>query len=519
VADATPPAGEPTGDELERVAVAAYLAGDDHASTAAWEQAHTRFATVGQPSDAARCAFWSGLAHLLRGDHGPAAGWLARAGRYAEEDGPDCPTAGLLLVPAFLRSLGAGDCAEAHDIADAMLAIGRRTGDHDVLGFGLLCSGEALVALSRPSEGLRSLDEAMVSVTAGELSAVASGIIYCAVIETCVDVFDLRRAAEWTDALDRWCAAQPGLVPFRGQCLVHRSQVLQARGAWADAAEEANRACERLAATAHPAVGTALYQLGEVHRVRGELAEAEAAYRQASHHGRDPEPGLALLRLAAGEVDAAVAAVERALETTHGRREHLAALTAAVDVFLAAGRIEDARQIAADLQARAQAEAPLPVAAHAGFARAGVALADGDAVAARDGFRAASDTWLALGVPYEAARCREQLGLARRQLGDADGADLDLDVALAAYEDLGAVLDAARVRAARGEPSAPIGGLSSRELQVLRIVATGATNREVAAALTISEHTVARHLQNIYLKLGLSSRAAATAYAHTNGLV
>lgn len=510
---------DPLAAELEDAAVAAFLAGDDAASTAAWEQAHSRFGTAGQPADAARCAFWSGLAHLLRGEQGQAAGWLARAGRCAEEAGPDCPTAGLLLVPAFLGKLGAGDAAGAHGIAEAILAIGRRTGDGDVLGFGQLSSGEALVALGRLSDGVRCLDEAMVAVTAGELSPIASGIIYCAVIEVFVDVLDLRRAAEWTEALDRWCAARPGLVPFRGQCLVHRSQVLQASGAWVDAMAEASRACEHLIATAHPAVGNALYQLGEVHRVRGELVEAEAAYREASRHGHDPEPGLALVRLAAGDVAAAVAAVDRALDGTRGRREHLAALVAAAEVFVVAGRVEDALQAATELQARADADAPLPVAAHASFARARVALADGDAAVARDGFRAASDAWLALGVPYEAARCREQLGIARFQLGDTDGADLDLDVALAAYEELGAVLDAERVRSARTRPRATVGGLSDREVEVLRIVATGATNRDVAETLSISEHTVARHLQNIYVKLGLSSRAAATAYAHTNGLV
>lgn len=510
---------EPLAAELEDAAVAAFLAGDDAASTAAWEQAHSRFAAAGRPADAARCAFWSGFAHLLRGEVGQAEGWLARAGRCADEAGPDCPTAGLLLVPAFLGALHGGDAAAALGIAEAVIAIGERTGDNDVLGFGRLATGEALVGLGRPDEGLRCVDEAMVAVTAGELSPIASGIIYCAVIEVCVDLLDLRRAAEWTDALDRWCAARPGLVPFRGQCLVHRSQVLQATGAWVDAIAEASRACERLAATSHPAVGNALYQLGEVHRVRGELDEAEVAYRNASRHGRDADPGLALVRLAAGDVTAAVTAAERALDGTRGRREHLAAVVAAADVFLAAGRLDDARRAADELQATADAGAPPPVAAYAVFARAGVALLGGDAAAARDGFRAAADAWLALGVPYEAARCREQLGRARQRLGDTDGAELDLEVALAAYDELGAVLDAERIRTQRTEGRPNVGGLSSREMEVLRIVATGATNRDVAVSLSISEHTVARHLQNIYVKLGLSSRAAATAYAHTHRIV
>jgi DNA-binding CsgD family transcriptional regulator len=504
---------------IEDVAIGAYLRGDDGGSADAWERAHTRFAAEGRTADSARCAFWAGFAHMLRGEHGPASGWLARARRCAEDAGSDCPTWGLLLVPDFLQALGSGAATDAGAIADRILEAGRRTGDPDVLGFGLLCSGEARVALGHLDEGMQLLDEAMVGVTSGELSPIASGIVYCAVIETCVDTFDLRRASEWTDALDRWCDAQPVGLPFRGQCMVHRAQVLGARGAWADAVAEASRAYERLAAAAHPAAGTALYQLGELHRVRGDLREADDAYRRAHQHGCDPEPGLALLRLAAGDIAGAVSAIQRALSEASGRRGHVALLPAAAEIFLAAGQVEQAQRAVVALLELTASGAPLPLSAMAHYADAALALAAGEPQRAGEGFRSAREIWLAVGVPYEAARCREQLGMARRRLDDADGAGIELAAALADFEALGATLDVARIGAAITPAPAPPGGLSRREVQVLRVVATGATNREIAAALSISEHTVARHLQNIYAKLGLSSRAAATAYAHANGLV
>jgi DNA-binding CsgD family transcriptional regulator len=310
--------------------------------------------------------------------------------------------------------------------------------------------------------------------------------------------------------LTAWCAGQPDLVPYRGQCLLHRAELLQLHGAWPEAMAEARQAYARfLQPTGHPAAGAAAYQEAELHRLRGEAAEAEKAFRRASRLGREPQPGLALLRLAQGQVAAARAAIRRVLDEASDRHDRCRLLPAATEIALAAG----------DLPAAEELDAPLLRAA-AASARGAALLGRGDARSALAELRSAFAAWQELEAPYEAARAREGIGLACRTLGDQDSAAMELDAARWAFRRLGAATDLARVEAPGvAAPAEAAGGLTAREVQVLRLVATGRTTRAIAAELVLSERTVDRHLSNIFAKLGVPSRAAATAWAYEHGLI
>ena len=515
-------------EDLERLATAAYLAGHDQESADIWTRAHQARLQVDEPERAVRCAFWLGFGLILRGDVAQGSGWMARARSLVEERQLDCVEGGYLLVPAALMAMGGGDHATAHDLFVEAGSSGRRFGDADLEALGRLGCGQALLRMGRTAEGLGLFDLAMVSVTAGELSPVVAGIVYCAVIDECQQALDVRRAQEWTEALNRWCDSQPGLVAYRGQCLVHRSQVMQLHGAWREALEEARRARERLTEPPHPAIGMAHYQLGELHRLRGELADAEEAYRRANEGGQPPQPGLALLRLAQGRTDAAIAAIERAVDEAPDHVTRARMLPAAVEIMLADGRIDDARSTADEL-ARLAAGVGAPylhaAAAHSGGA---VRLAEGEPKAALEALREAWRKWQDLQAPYEAAQARILIAVACRTVADHDSAELECDAARRAFDELGAAPALARLEelfgaagngGGRGPGRHPGLEVTSRELEVLRLVAGGRTNREIAEELVISEKTVERHLSNIFTKLGVSNRAAATAYAYDHNLV
>jgi DNA-binding NarL/FixJ family response regulator len=360
----------------------------------------------------------------------------------------------------------------------------------------------------------------MTGVVAGEVGPIATGLIYCAVVETCHEIFDLRRAHEWTLALSDWCTSQPELVPYRGQCLVHRAELMQQSGDWGGAMQEVRLACRRLSVPpGQPALGRAMYQLAELHRLRGEVDEAEAAYRQASECGHYPQPGLALLRLAQGRVPAAAAAIRGAVDELTDRLDRARVLMACVDIALAADDVAAARAAAEELTDDAAAlDAPFLRAA-AGQARGAVLLAEDEPRRALDSLREAAEGWRGLHGRYDGARTRVLVGLARRVLGDDDTAQLELDGARAVFLELGADPDVERIDRLTRRPGPGAGGLSPRELEVLRLVATGRTNHAIAADLVLSERTVARHVSNIFTKLGLSSRSAATAYAYEHDLV
>lgn len=498
----------------------AQLVGRDDESARLWERVHQERLRIGDSAPAARSAFWLALGFMERGEMARAGGWLARARRILDDADLDCAEQGYVRIPAGLRHLEGGDSKLALDVFGEVVSIGERFGDADLIALGRLGRGQGLIRLGDTAEGATQLDEVMVGVTAGEVSPVVAGIVYCAVIEACQEMFDLRRAQEWTSALSDWCEAQPDLVPFRGRCLVYRAEIMQLRGAWREAIDEAQRAYERLSdPPGQPAVGAAYYRQGELHRLRGAVSDAEEAFRRAGETGRRPEPGLALLRLAQGRVDAAATAIRHALNEARDTAARALLLSAAVEIFLAANDRPGARGAADELDdISAQFGAPLLRAA-AAQANGAVMLAEGVAQDASGLLREALAAWRALDAPYEVARVRVLLAGAARALGDPETASSQMETARQAFERLGATPDLARLGGdARGGVEAP-GGLTPRELQVLSLVATGMTNRAIAANLTISEKTVARHVSNIFGKLGISSRAAATAYAYEHDLV
>jgi DNA-binding CsgD family transcriptional regulator len=516
-------AAEPlSAPDLESLAVAAYLAGRDQESAAAWERAHQEYLRLGNLTRAVRCGHWLSMALFLRGETARGGGWIARCQRLLDSVDGDCAERGFLLLPAAFAALFDGGAAAAYGIFEQAVAIGERFAEVDLVAIARHGQGQALIRQGHLVEGVGLLDEVMTSVTAGEVGPITAGIIYCAVVETCQEILDLRRANEWTVALTDWCAGQPELVPYRGQCLVHRSEVMQQAGEWSEAMAEARTACARLAEpTAHPALGRAMYQVAELHRLRGELAEADDAYRRASEAGHYPQPGLALLRLAQGRAVVAAAAIRGAVEQTNDFFARTRLLAPCVEVMLATGDVAGARKAAEELTSSVGG-IPAPVLrALAAHARGSVSLAEGNPAAALSDLTRADDSWRSLQLTYERARTRVLIGLARRELGDADTAELDLDGARSAFVRLGATTDLDRLDRLLSTPAeGPAAtGLSPRELEVLKLVATGRSNQAVAAELVLSEKTVARHLSNIFAKLGLSSRSAATAYAYEHHLV
>jgi DNA-binding CsgD family transcriptional regulator len=421
-------------------------------------------------------------------------------------------------VPHIFRFTATGDHAAAQAAAAEVAEIGDRYKDRDLSALGRNLEGRALIRQGRLVEGLPLLDEAMVAVTSGDLSPVVTGLVYCDAISSCQQSYALDRAREWTTALNAWCLAQPQLVPFAGACLIHRSEIMQLGGAWPEAIEEARRASSRLSQSRPADAGRAFYQEGELHRLRGEVTEAEHAYAMASERGCDPHPGLALLRVAQGRVDLAAAASRRALSATTDPLQRTRLLPAHVEIMLAASDLAEARLAAAELSALAEGFGMEVLGAMAQHAKGAVTLAEGDARGSIDPLRRAQEVW-------QRARIRLLMARAFQTLGDIDGTLLELDAARKIFVQLGAVPDVVATEAmaspARTGAASTVDahGLSARELEVLRLVAAGKTNKVIASELFLSEKTVDRHVSNIFVKLDVPSRAAATAWAYQHHLV
>jgi len=500
--------------DLAIQSTAALMLGRDDEAIAILDRAHRRFLDDGEVLRAVRAATWIGLNLAYRGAVGPASGWLSRAQRLLDDHPQETAEHGYLMLPLVLRHEASGEYDAGAAVAREAAAVGRRFGDRDLFALSIHSEGHLLVRAGEVERGLALLDEAMLTATSGELSPFVVGIVYCGVILACQEVYEVGRAREWTQVLTEWTDRQRDLVAFTGRCLIHRAEIMQLGGSWPDALAEVQRAGERFSATDNAAAGVARYRQGELLRLLGDFDAAEEAYRAASLAGWEPQPGLAQLRLAQGQGTAALAAIRRASAELHDPLKRAALLPAHVEIALAEDEVEEARAACLELGGLAARYESAMLGAMAAYARGAVALADDDARSALADLRAAQQLWLELDAPYEVARTRALIGQACASLGDAESGELELEAARETFRRLGAAPDLKRLTS-----STATHGLSARELEVLQLVAKGKSNREIAAELVISEHTVARHLQNIYRKLRLSSRAAATAFAFERDLV
>ena len=407
------PAGELsiTGDsssdpfQLVESAKACLLVGKEREGLEMLARAHQSFLSIGEMRPAARCAFWLGFIALLAGDVAQASGWLSRAERTLEGDS-ECVERGYLFLPVGYRSVHEGEPLKAYDAFAQAGTIGRQFGDSDLVALALQGQGRSLIRQGEIARGVALLDEAMVAVTAGEVSPLTAGGVYCSVLDACGEIFDLRRAQEWTSALERWCASQPDIVPYRGHCMVRRAEILQLHGAWDDAMVEARQACARFSQPPRVEAGGAFYRLAELHRMRGEFDEAERAYREAGRWQRIPQPGMALLRLAQGQIEAANSSIRRIAQEVRDIGQRARVLDAYVEIVLAAKDIAASRAAAQELQEIARRfNAPLVHAISERATRA-VLLAEHNAREALDQLRRSWNLWCEFDAPYEAARTR-----------------------------------------------------------------------------------------------------------------
>jgi ATP/maltotriose-dependent transcriptional regulator MalT len=485
----------------------------------AMQRAYQAELQAGDRAAAAKCAFWLAMVLLSSGELAVGSGWVAREERLLAQIPGDTVDHGYVLFHHMFGHINGGEFGPAFELAQRVDEYGRRFGEPDLLALGLHSQGRILFYSGKVPEGLALLDEAMVGLAAGEVSPVVAGVIYCSTIEACQELSDFRRVAEWTTALSRWCDQQPGLLTFTGQCAVHRGQVMRVRGTYDEALAEFDVAKERYRALGNVGfAGLAMVERGTVLRILGRLAEAAAAFDEAIEYGQDPQPELAMLWLAQGRVDAAVGAVRRLLAEPRDPVHRAQLLPAAVEILLAAGEVEESGALVVELEGIAASFGCATVTARAGQAAGAVAIARGGAASAAPVLRRVMHDWASLKAPYEGAQARVLLGRALRAMGDEESARAELAAARRAFTELGAAPAEQAVDQLIGPVARP-GGLSPREVEVLRLVASGKSNPQIASALFLSEKTVARHLSNIFTKLEVSSRTAAAAFAFEHGLV
>ncbi len=503
-------------DRLDIAAEALWWLGHLDRCIASREEAYACYESLGESLSAGRCAVRLWEHHSMNVRPAIAGAWLRRARRALESAPQSAEYCSLVLREAEVAH-GAGELDHAASLAAGALVLARVLGSRDLEAEALQTTGRILIDAGRLADGLGHLDEAMLLAVEGRLSAYSTGKVYCSLISACESLGDLRRAAEWTDATARWSEKHP-LAMWPGICRVHHAALLQLRGDWVGAEREARQACVELDGFHVPNVAAGYVEIAEIRRRLGDLDGAEAAFAKAEELCGHQSPGLALLRLAQGRIDAASGTITRMLaEETWNHLARAKLLPARVQIAVAAQDLDAAadavvelEQIAADYESPALRAAALS-------ARGRLLLAQGEAGAACASLHEALKRWQELEVPYEVATARLLLGQACRNSGDEDSAVRSFTSAAAIFDRLGAATDARHLRDLT-TPSALPAGLTAREAEVLSLVASGQTNKEIASVLFLSERTVARHLSNIFTKIGVPSRTAAAAFAYENNL-
>ena len=502
--------------DLELLANVALLRGEPPASIDAWSRAYSAHLAHEDSAGAVRSAGWLALLLIELGDFTNCVVWAARAVRIANTLADPGALGGFARLAPAVAQLGSGDPVEARRMFEEILAIAELHGDRELAANTRIGLGKALIEVGRIGEGFDCFDRCMAAVEAGHVGVVAAGVIACAVISDAFMAFDLQRASEWTSWLVRFCREQPELITFSGQCHALEAGLLLIRGAWAEAFTAVELALARLRAGDYRAVWGAPYRLAELGRLRGAFHSAEENYRRAGESGWEPQPGLALLHLAVGRTQPAQDEIRRTVAGSDPftRRFLLPAL---VEVEVAAGDLDAARRAVDELRESSRSLPTPMLDATVAAAEARVQLAGGGPSAGLRAARAAVAAWDVVGATYEAARMRVLAGRALLELSERDAAEAEFQVARQVFAALGADPAVAELDGLSGDRRA--GVLTPREVEVLRLVSTGLTNRAIGTRLSLSEKTVARHLSNIFGKLGISSRSAATAYAYENGLV
>lgn len=497
---------------------AAWWLGEIDDALTAWERAYDCHLGDRRRRSAALSAMYVAYHSIERGDVAKGSGWVSRMTRLLDDE-PEGSEHGYPLYFRLFELSSDGNIDGAMTLAARMQELGHRFDDPNLVAVGLMGEGRMLIKQGHVEDGMPLLDEAMLAALSDQLHPVWTGAIYCHLMDVCHELSELRRAGEWTHAAATWCEDLPPNALYRGICRVHRAQVLRRQGAWEQAEEEADRACRDVAHLHPGTVAEGHYELGEIRRLRGDLDGAESSYRRAHELGRDPQPGLALLRMMQDQVDVAATSIASALEARRGDPLGRAQLLAGqCEIALASGDVDTARAAATELGQTAQEYQSSGLEAAARQADGAVWVHDGKVQEAVGTLRSACRLWQEMDAQYSAARTRLLLSKAHRELGDDDGARLELDAAENTFRRLGATPALAELEELQGKSSLPA-GLTDRQGEVLELVATGASNSEIGTSLFISKRTVDRHVSDIFTKLGVSSRTEATAWAFEHGLV